>query len=107
MIFPEELLLLAPLNEESRKNGCDEIDVHAHPGRHKRKKKKGRGGGENGFKPIVNFCLVTCLTMLTHPLRSYAVPRGGIKRGENTMGKCVIVIYFSADNMSDRVSHGI
>lgn len=68
----------------------------------------GEGEGENGFKPIVNFCLVTCLTMLTHPLRSYsAVPRGGIKRGENTMGKCVIVIYFSADNMSGRVSHGV
>lgn len=84
--------------------------THIRGGTHKRKKKKGEGGmgvSENGFKPIVNFCLVTCPTMLTHPLRSYAVPRGGIKRGENTMGKCVIVIYFSADNMSDRVSHGI
>lgn len=74
LIFHEKSLLLAPLNEESGKNGCDEIDVHAHPGRHKRRKKKkkgaGEGEGENGFKPIVNFCLVTCLTMLTHPLRS-------------------------------------
>lgn len=81
--------------------------THIRGGASERRRKGGWGGGENGFKPIVNFCLVTCLAMLTHPLRSYAVPRGGIKRGENTMGKCVIVICFSADNMSDRVSHGI
>lgn len=62
-----------------------------------------------GFKPIVNFCLVTCPAMLTRPLPSYvdtAILSVEIKRSRNTIGKWMIVIYFLAGNKPHTLSHG-
>ena len=62
-----------------------------------------------GFKPIVNFCLVTCPAMLTRPLPSYvdiAILSVEIKRSRNTIGKWMIVIYFFAGNKPHTLSHG-